>query len=173
MVVRQSNVTGAPVLETEYHTPVGPYRNAPESFPVSFQRVESETGQVHVLWYAGAVQNGEDVLYLRNLVGTDPLSFVVFEQPLQTFVPEVLDHTCQGSMNTDNCLLSHVTLSVSMDRGFVPREKSAEKRLHRSYSCLGQEKPTGTLSLSGDFFYTKPSPDHAIQIDCLFRAVLL
>jgi len=92
MVIGQVHIGGVPVLESKHYAPVGPNRNAPETPPGTFQRMQSKTRQVYILRLSSAVQHGKDVLQFLNLFRRDASAVILFEEPLQTFVPEVLDH---------------------------------------------------------------------------------
>jgi hypothetical protein len=93
MVVDQINVAGVTLLEPEDHPPVRAESHAPEAFQAASERVEPETGKIHVFGLSGSVENGEDILRLLDVIGPDAFGFAILEKPFQPLVPKALNHT--------------------------------------------------------------------------------
>jgi hypothetical protein len=81
MVVDQINVASVAFLKAEDHTPVRPDSHAPKAFQVALERVEPETGEIHVFGLSGTVKDGEDIFDLLDVIGTDAFCFAVLEKP--------------------------------------------------------------------------------------------
>ena len=93
MVVHQVNVNGVAAFKAEYHTIIRPYRDGVETFQVSFEGVKPEARKIHVPYGAGAVQDGQNVFNLLDVIGTNAFAVAVFEKPFQSLVPKTLYHT--------------------------------------------------------------------------------
>jgi hypothetical protein len=53
--------------------------------------VQPEIGQVQVFGLAGAFQNGKDIFYFLNTIGTDAFGLPVLEEPFANLMPEALN----------------------------------------------------------------------------------
>jgi hypothetical protein len=64
-----------------------------ETFQVSFEGVKPESRKIHVPYGTGAVENGQNVFNLLDIIGTDALSVAALEKPFHYLVPKTLYHT--------------------------------------------------------------------------------
>jgi hypothetical protein len=92
MVIDQIDIPNMSIAKPKYHAPVRSNRDAPETFEPAFERVEPETGKIHIRRDPGAAQNGEDVFDLLDRIGMEPSPFAVDEKPLDSLVSKTLDH---------------------------------------------------------------------------------
>jgi hypothetical protein len=81
VIVDQINIVGVALLKPKYDPPIRPDGNAPETSKIACKTVQSEAGQIHVFRLFGAIENGEDVFNLLQLIRADALSLVVFKEP--------------------------------------------------------------------------------------------
>jgi hypothetical protein len=80
------------IVEPKYDAPVGANRDAPKTFEPAFERVELETGKIHIRRNPGAVKNGEDVFDLLDQFGLQSSPFAMDKKSLESLVSKTLDH---------------------------------------------------------------------------------
>ena len=68
MVVEIVNVQRIMVNKTEDHPPIGPHRHCPKAFQLALERMQPETGQVHVRHRRGSFKTRQDVAQLICVV---------------------------------------------------------------------------------------------------------
>ena len=81
MVVDQINVASVAFLKAEDYAPVRPDSHAPKAFQVAPERMDPETGEIHIFGLSGTVKDGEDIFDLLGVIGTDAFGFAVLEKP--------------------------------------------------------------------------------------------
>lgn len=91
VIVGQIDIHGVSVHEAENHAPIGPNSDSPETFEASFETVQPQARQIHVIRLAGTVQNSEYVLYFLYMLRLYAFPFTLLEQPLQPLMPETLN----------------------------------------------------------------------------------
>lgn len=72
MIVHVIDVNGMSVLEAERQPLISGNRHRVMPFQASFQRMRPETGKVHFVRPAAAIQNREDVPVLSNMLRRHP-----------------------------------------------------------------------------------------------------
>lgn len=80
MVINQFNIASVSFLEPEDHTPVCPNRDSIEPFPVPFQRMEPEAGQIHIVRTGRTIEHRKDIFYLLKKIGPDPFGLTIFKK---------------------------------------------------------------------------------------------
>ena len=93
MVVHKVNVNRVANFKAEYHTVIRPHNDGVETFQVSFEGVKPEARKIHVPYGTGAVQDGQNVFNLLDVIGTAAFAVAVLEKPFQSLVPKTLYHT--------------------------------------------------------------------------------
>jgi hypothetical protein len=74
--------------------------------------MQPEAGQIHVLRFAGTIQDGKNVFHFLDVICLEAFGLTIFKQPFQPFVPEASNHdfTLYTSISLyleiDNCRLS-------------------------------------------------------------------
>lgn len=81
MVVDQINVASVSFLKAENHAPVRPDSHTPKTFQVALERVEPETGEIHIVGLSGTAEDSEDIFDFLDVIGTDAFGFGVPEKP--------------------------------------------------------------------------------------------
>lgn len=82
MVVNQFNIARVAVLKSEDHPPVCPNRDSVEPFPIPFQRMQPEAGQIHIVRTGRTIEHRKDILDLLKKISPNPFRLTVFKQPL-------------------------------------------------------------------------------------------
>jgi hypothetical protein len=92
MIVDQIDVVGVAAIEAEDSTPVGSYGHSPEPGQVALERVQPETGQVHLADLVSFIETRENALDLVDLIRPElaPIAFLI--QPPQSAMLKAPDH---------------------------------------------------------------------------------
>jgi hypothetical protein len=79
VIIEQIHVVNVAGFETKNDPPIGPHCNAPKISKISLQRMQPETGQVHIGRLSRAIQNGQNILDFRGMIGADSFSHTLFK----------------------------------------------------------------------------------------------
>ena len=92
MMVDQVQIHGVLVLEASDDSPVGANRDGPEPAQVASERMQAETGQVHLFRNVRRIQLRKDVFDPVANVRPDLRFVASLVQPSQSSMPEAPDH---------------------------------------------------------------------------------
>ena len=82
MVIHVIDVKGVGVDKAETHPPVCTNRYRPKTFELAFERMQPETGHIHIGHRAGRVQPRENIAELNDVFGENAARVVVFVKAL-------------------------------------------------------------------------------------------
>jgi hypothetical protein len=81
MIVDQIDVMGVASIEVENDTPVGPDGHGPEAGQVALERMQPETGQVHLADLIRLIETRENALDLVDLIRPELAPIALLVQP--------------------------------------------------------------------------------------------
>ena len=91
MVVLVVHVNGVATIKREGHPPVPAYFHSPPAATLSFQRMQAQSWQSHVLWFNRYMEAAQDESQPDRVLGLDTAARSGREEPLQSFVSEAPD----------------------------------------------------------------------------------
>ena len=86
MVIRVIDVKGVGANKAKNHPPVCAYRYGPKTFELACERMQPETGHIHVSHDAGRVEPRENIAELPGVFGKNAARVVVFVKAFQSLV---------------------------------------------------------------------------------------
>jgi hypothetical protein len=92
MVVDQLNVENIGPFKPEHDAPISPYRQRPETPPLTFKGMESISGKFHSLRRAGIVENCENSFHRIQQIRSYPTPVATFIESFQAPMLEALNH---------------------------------------------------------------------------------
>ncbi len=87
MIVQIVNVGCIRVCETENHPPIGANRDGPKTLPRTFERVQPETGQIHVAHFTGRIKTRQNIAQHTHMRNRKSARIIRLVQVPQTRVP--------------------------------------------------------------------------------------
>src|SRR4051812_42500909 len=90
-------------FEAENDPPIGGDRDAPETRQVALQRMQPETGQIHVLRSFRLIKAGQCSSDLLNVVRIEAAMIGSFVEPFQSAVSKPLDHEACCNVTSVTC----------------------------------------------------------------------
>ncbi len=110
------------IIKTENHPPVGPDSYGPKAFPLTFERVQPETRQVHMNNGRGGMQRGENITQFVGMFPVYPARVTVLKKPFQSLVANCPYH--RGTVTR------HVSdVSNNIYQNLVPRPPISSTQL--------------------------------------------
>jgi hypothetical protein len=79
-------------VKAENHPPVGPYGHGPRTFHLAFERMQPETGQIHMGSCSGGVKRGQNIPQLVNMFRVYPAWVILFKEAFQSLVADCPYH---------------------------------------------------------------------------------
>jgi hypothetical protein len=92
MVVDQIDIMGVAGIEAENDAPVGPDGHGPEPGQITLERMQPETGEIHLADLVGFIEARENALDLVHLVRPELASIASLVEPPQSAMPKAPDH---------------------------------------------------------------------------------
>jgi hypothetical protein len=92
VIVDQFNVKGVCSFKTKDNAPIRPHSYRPESFQITFQRVETIPGKVESLRSTSGVKNGKNPFHSIHKIGSNSATVPAFVQSFEATVLETTNH---------------------------------------------------------------------------------
>lgn len=91
MVVEKIDVKGVAFFEPKYDPPVAADCDAPETFQVAAEPVQSEALRIHVFYRARHIEAGQDTVDFVGEIGRQLAPVIALEQPFEASMPNISD----------------------------------------------------------------------------------
>jgi len=92
VIIDQFDVKSIISFKAEDNSPIGPYRDSPESSQAAFQRVQTIPGEIQGLRAGGGIEDGKDSFHGFHEVGPYPASVAALIEALQAPMLEAPNH---------------------------------------------------------------------------------
>jgi hypothetical protein len=92
VVINIIHIKNLPVLKAENDPPVGPDRHCPETLEIASERMQMETGQIHISNASGGIQNSQNVFDLLYMVWPYLAGVVLLVEAFEPLVPKMSNH---------------------------------------------------------------------------------